>query len=120
MGFGTNIMIFIFITAWALYIVNPAISPMTSMMSTFNSTWPSAMRSVANSTSNVQPGTSFFPNAFALFGGVFTSIINFFVFPFTIWNAAGLPFEIQILLSTIFLLLYTLAVLSWFKGGDTP
>lgn len=117
MGYGTTIIILTLCFSYGLSLAGLP-SPFTEMADVFTSdAWTGTMTGVANETGGIQSGTDVTPNPFALFANIFSALFSFFAFPFTIWFVAGLPVEIAGLLSVVFLALYSLAIVSWFRSG---
>ena len=117
-GIGLTIFVLIFCFAWMLWIWRPIDYPaFTVMSSTYNSSFVGEVNSTASS-SDVQAGTSFYPNPWSIFAGVFLSLLNFVTYPITIWGNIGLPSAIGTFLSSIMVVLYVIGVMLFFRGGD--
>jgi hypothetical protein len=66
------------------------------------------------------PGTSNFPNPYLLFSALGVLLLGFFTFPLSLMTSASMPVVLRVVLIPLFLGGYTLAFISWYKGGSTP
>jgi len=120
MGYGLPIIILTLCLSYALYLADMP-SPFTEIAGVFQGdAFQGTMTEAGQATGQSAATTEGNPNPYTLFARAFSALFSFITFPITIWFTPGLPTELTALLSVVFLALYSIALISWFKGGDTP
>lgn len=129
MGMGTNILVFLVLLSFFLQAIqadsySTVFSQLIGVLGSGNS--PSDLFSnifVIGGLTAVTAvvGTFVFPNPYASFAPLVAFLLFGFTFPIGMFDAnSGIDYNMRMLISGLFVLLYLLAVVSWWKGGDTP
>jgi hypothetical protein len=129
MGMGTIIIILTLVMSFGIYMAVPehpapmmfSISGGKPVFSFFNSLSTSAKAIVGVAVAlGIGVGLISFPNPYLIFAGITTFLFILATFPMSLFTNAVIPVELKALFGSIFGILYILAILSWYKGGDTP
>lgn len=127
MGVAGNILLFMIILN-VVFIVLGVETPATSLLSSFldiNTTTGTAQVSSSFITKliAVTLTAGIFATAFGLIPnvslGVLTMfLISFATFPISVFNSAGVPFELKMLIGAILGIMYLIALISFVRGSE--
>lgn len=121
---ATSIILITFCMSFAIYLGTGEGTMFTRIIGLSSSTGTLYLGFLALITvagvSGIAVGLFSFPNPYAIFSVITILLLGFFTLPIDLLTSTTIPSTIKLFVGGVFGIMYILAVLGWFHGGQEP